>query len=218
MLTPERGQVTFDSEGNEGGKYHSRVLHVPTDVSGLTLGRGYDMRSKSQATISTQLITAGVDVENARTISSAAGLSGAAAKKFIVDNKLEKFEITEGTQKSLFELTYAGETAEARRICEKADVTSKYGTCDWDKLHPAIQDIVVDLKYRGDYTSSARAKIQKYISDNDLEAFAKVISDQTEWNNVPKDRFERRKTFIQAALAEKKRLDNQKPKPRPGPR
>jgi len=40
---PAKGKVTWNSEGREGGKYHSRKLLVPNNSSGLTLGRGYDM-------------------------------------------------------------------------------------------------------------------------------------------------------------------------------
>ena len=43
MQEPKEGKVTFNSEGTEGGFFHSRKLHVPTASSGLTLGRGYDM-------------------------------------------------------------------------------------------------------------------------------------------------------------------------------
>ena len=34
---PEIGIVTWDSEGSEGGRFHSRRLHVPSDTSGLTI-------------------------------------------------------------------------------------------------------------------------------------------------------------------------------------
>lgn len=47
MEKPKEGTITFDSEGTEGGLFHSRKLHVPTFSSGLTIGRGYDMRFKT---------------------------------------------------------------------------------------------------------------------------------------------------------------------------
>lgn len=124
-LAPDRGHVTFDSEGAEGGKYHSRVLHVPGGSSGLTIGRGYDMKSKLAGTIVTDLIAAGVPAEDAEKLKGAAGLSGDEAKKYIVDNKLEKFEITELAQKNLFAITYKFEAGEAKRVCQKDDVTEK---------------------------------------------------------------------------------------------
>lgn len=55
LLKPAEGVVTFDSEGTEGGLYHSRILHVPTETSGLTLGRGYDMKLKIGTQISADL-------------------------------------------------------------------------------------------------------------------------------------------------------------------
>lgn len=41
--------MTFDQEGleNPGKKYHSRVPHVPSSSSGVTIGRGYDMKYKT---------------------------------------------------------------------------------------------------------------------------------------------------------------------------
>ncbi|MEX0729512.1 MAG: hypothetical protein WED00_03675 [Aquisalimonadaceae bacterium] len=43
-MTPQKGLLTFEAEGTEGGRFHSRHLHVPSGMSGLTLGRGYDFR------------------------------------------------------------------------------------------------------------------------------------------------------------------------------
>ncbi len=214
-LAPDRGTVTFDSEGQEGGKYHSRTLHVPSDASGLTIGRGYDMKYKLAGTIVTDLMSAGVDREDAKKVSGAAGLSGDKAKKFITDNKLNKFEITELTQKILFDITFKSEAAEAQRLCQKEDVQDKYGICNWSKLNPAIQEIVVDLKYRGDYTGTSRAFLQKLIVANDLEGFAKALSNISNWKNVPTDRFNRRTAFLAKAVAEKKKKDALLPKPVP---
>lgn len=203
-VEPDVGSVTWASEGTEGGFYHSRKLHVPTSSSGLTIGRGYDMKQKLSANIINDLTKAGVTLKEAQTISAASGLSGDEAKRFIIDNKLEDFEIEQCVQKELFDISYQNEVAETHRLCEKADVTEKYGKCEWDKLDSAIQEILVDLKFRGDYTPSARTIIQKHVSSNDLESFAKEISNIENWSNVPKDRFEHRKSFINKALSEKK--------------
>mgnify|MGYP006875700117 CR=1 FL=1 len=40
VLKSTEGLLTFESEGHEGGPYHSRTLHVPSHTSGLTIGRG----------------------------------------------------------------------------------------------------------------------------------------------------------------------------------
>ena len=201
-VTPSKGIVTWDSEGTEGGKYHSRKLHVPSDASGLTIGRGYDMKTKTKAGIVNDLTAAGVDEANAKKLSGAAGLQGAAARKFITDNNLAAFEITEAAQKALFEISYKAEAAEAKRLATKQDVVDKYGATDWSKLHPAIEQMLVDMKFRGDYDGRARTLVQPSVVANDLEKFAAVMMDAAKWPNVPKDRFNRRVAFLQDALKE----------------
>lgn len=210
-VSPDIGTVTWSSEGMEGGKYHSRKLHVPTSSSGLTLGRGYDLGMKNSGTVVNDLTKAGVAKDKALLIAKAVGLKGDKAKEFITKNKLEKFEISECGQKQLFDITYQAEAKEAKRLCEKADVTKAYGKCDWVKLELAIQEMLVDLKFRGDYNATARKRIQKLVSKNDFEGFVKVMTDKSHWKNVPKDRFDRRKKFLENALLEKKKADKLKP-------
>jgi len=196
MQTPKEGKVTFDSEGTEGGYFHSRKLHVPTASSGLTLGRGYDMRFKSSLKIKNDLIKANITKNEAELLSQASGLFGQRAKDFIKKNKLEKFEITSNAQLKLFEITYKDEELETKRLCTKTDVEGKYGKCDWENLNLAIKEILVDLKFRGDYHSKAREKIQKIVSENNFEDFLKKISDKSIWKNVPQDRFDRRVKYF----------------------
>ena len=76
LIKPTEGMVTFDSEGSEGGFYHSRVLHVPTETSGLTLGRGYDMKTKTATKISAELLKAGVAAKIALRLGKASGRQG----------------------------------------------------------------------------------------------------------------------------------------------
>ena len=78
-LQPKTGKLTFDAEGSEGGQFHSRKLHVPSMVSGLTIGRGYDMKKKSPAKIIQDLTAAGIDKKDAAILSKASGLSGQSA-------------------------------------------------------------------------------------------------------------------------------------------
>lgn len=162
------------------------------------------MGAKSAGQIATDLVRAGVELTTARTIANAASLRGAEAKKFIEDNQLASFEITAEAQKKLFETSYEQEAASAKAVCERA--RSRYGTCDW-ALYPAIQELVVDLKYRGDYTPRSREIIQQHIVANDLEGLTRALADRTNWSNVPADRFNRRAAMAKAALEDKQRLD-----------
>lgn len=200
--TPDIGLVTWDSEGMEGGRFHSRKLHVPTDSSGLTIGRGYDMKERSADEIVEHLTACEVSADDAAKIAEAAGLSGQQARNFIRDNELESFEISPSGQKALFLITYEALKKDVERICTKDDVVQAYGACDLATAHPAIVDILVDLRFRGDYTGAARRLIQKAAAQNDLAAFAKALKNVANWPNVPKDRFQRRCAFLDKALAE----------------
>lgn len=194
-----RGQVTFNSEGQEGGRYYSRYFHVPSNSSGLTIGRGYDMKEKNAATIKADLISIGIDEAQAAKISKAAGLHGYNAKKFIVDNDLDGFSITPTQQESLFKKSYDGAVKDVRRISDKDDVVKAYGSTNFETLHPAIQDILVDLRYRGDYTGATRKTIQPAVVKNDLKAFREAVANL---KGVPDDRMKRRLEFLDAAIAE----------------
>jgi len=185
IVAPKYGVITWNAEGAEGGLYHSRKLHVPGNTSGLTLGRGYDLRRKSPATITKNLGAAGVNAATTTVLKNASGLFGSTAKQFIIDNDLLDFQINSEMQKKLFKISYDAEAAEVKRICAKSDVVKLYGATDWSMLNSAIKNMIVDLKFRGDYTSSSRRFLQKSIVDNDLAEFKKHIINKSNWKNVP---------------------------------
>ena len=197
---PAVGLLTFEAEGREGGRYHSRRFHVPTPASGLTIGRGYDMKERTKSEIRDDLIAAGVEPAAAALISQAAGFAGPRAEEFIAENDLEDFEISGDAQLKLFEITFARLAADTKRLATKADVTRAYGATDWDALDGTIKEVLVDLRFRGDYTPSCRKFLQVHVAANDLTRFAAEIGDRDRWPNVPKDRFDRRKAFCDAAI------------------
>lgn len=198
---PPRGGLTFDAEGREWGLYHSRHFHVPSPGSGLTIGRGYDMKLRTKSQIRDDLVDSGLEPASAALISQAAGLSGGQAEEFIEENDLEDFEITVPQQLRLFEIEYARKEADTRRLATKPDVTRAYGATDWQALDPTIMDVLVDLRFRGDYTPAIRRFLQGCVASNDLEAFARELGNRERWPGVPEDRFQRRKAVCDAALA-----------------
>jgi hypothetical protein len=200
VAIPAFGRLTFDAEGQEGGPFHSRVFHVPTSSSGLTIGRGYDMKKRTKSQVRDDLIAAGVNFENAVLISQAAGLSGERAEEFIEENDLEDFEISQDMQVRLFEIEYRRQEADTRRLATKADVVRAYGDTDWDALDPVIKEVVVDLRFRGDYGPTTRKFLQAYIAENDVDGFSKEVCDRGRWPGVPQDRFNRRCSFCQQAM------------------
>lgn len=200
-LKPARGLVTLESEGVEapGSPFHSRVLHVPGGASGVTIGRGYDMAKKSPAKIEADLISAGVPAAEAKEIARASGLTGAAARAFRDAHK--GFSISQEAQLKLFEISYREEEAEVRRISDGDSCRQAYGAVDWDKVHPAILDIFVDLKFRGDWSPATRKFCQKLLVGNDLKGLAECMKSSANWGGVPPDRFKRRCDYLAKALA-----------------
>ena len=86
--------------------------------------------------------------------------------------KKDDFELTREQQKKLFEITYAREEAETKRLVKK------YFDVEWATLQSKIQQILVDLKFRGDFlptsTSEGQRALKAAVEANDLEAFKKV--------------------------------------------
>lgn len=202
-LRVREGQVTFDSEGQDSGRYFSRVCHWPGGNSGVTIGRGYDLGSRTAREVLGHLTAAGITGSQATTLSTGAGLKGQPAGDWVRTNKDRVGEITHDQQKILFEVVYGEMKQSVITISERQAAKDKYGDVDFDTLHPAIMETLVDLRYRGDYTPSTREWIQPLVVRNDLRAFAAAIGDQR-WMTtygVPRDRFNRRKAFIDAAVA-----------------
>ncbi|HAS8389773.1 TPA: hypothetical protein I7701_24200, partial [Vibrio vulnificus] len=160
---PLQGVLTWSAEGNEGGSYHSRKLHVPSDSSGVTVGRGYDLRMKKLALVRKDLASAGIRPDVISKLVGAIGLQGKRAKQFIIDSDLIDYQISVDAQLKLFNISYAFESSEVKRICNKADVVKKYGATDWANLNEKIKEVTVDLKFRGDYTPTAREYLQESI-------------------------------------------------------
>lgn len=199
-LEVARGQLTFDAEGTDTpGRYFSRVLHVPTASSGLTLGRGFDLRDRDPAAARAALIACGIAPDIATRIASGAGLRGEAARAVIAAQNLADFEITHAQQKALFENTYAAMLRDVERICTKRDVEERYGRTDLARLDGRIRDVLVDLRYRGDYTGATRPRVQPPVVANDVPALRTVMADEAWWRGqmgVPADRFRRRRDYL----------------------
>ncbi|HEU4328317.1 MAG TPA: SH3 domain-containing protein [Roseiflexaceae bacterium] len=196
----DEGQLTFDAEGTEGGRYHTRVIHWPGGASGVTIGRGYDLGHHTAQEIVRDMVASGISRSDAQKFAEAAGLKGTDAQAWVRNNRASMPEITAEQQENLFARTYASYEANAKRISNKKDVEAKYGETEWDTLTPAIRDLVVDLLYRGDYTPRTRQLIQSYIADNDLQGLYTVMSNRANWRSVPLDRFNRRVAYLKKAL------------------
>jgi hypothetical protein len=196
-------EMTFNSEGQEGGPYHSRTPSVPDANSGVTVGRGYDMKMRMYGQIVQHMTTAGVPANWRDALGKASGKAGPTAKKYIQDH-LKGFELTFDQQKRLFDIVYAEKEAYARHLATKPDVVDKYksfGTTSWENLNPLIRGVLIDLTFRGDYTSATRKHIQPFVAANDVRGFAAAMLDRSLWPSVPSDRFNRRAALVRPYAA-----------------
>src|SRR5699024_9886296 len=176
-----------------------RVPHWPGGVSGITIGRGYDLGQWDKATIERDLTYAGIKDPLYSWLVNAQGLKGNAAKNYLqkADPKIISTPITRKQQYLLFEPVYEFMKNDVIRISSKFKNIKDYGELSWEQTNPLIKDIVVDLKYRGDYGPSAREIIQKAFVENDIEKIKNIIDNKSNWSNVPFDRFNRRSDYLQ---------------------
>jgi hypothetical protein len=175
LIPEDARELTLESEGFGASPYH------PTEESGVTIGYGYDMGSKTSARIRRDLVAVEPAIESdwILRLGDAAGLTGSAADAFVRDNG--DIRIDEAQGRALFDLTYAAETAAARDFATNPDTYSRLGipyeSADWDGLDPAIRGILIDLKFRGDYRPwwPAQAELQQAIVANDASAVLRQL-------------------------------------------
>jgi len=202
-LTVPYGQLTFDAEGNDIEdeshplyRYFSRIAHWPGGVSGVTIGRGYDLGQRPDPR--KDLYAVGIEEPLLTWLVGAKGLHGTAAKNYLdtAPMAIRKQRISRKQQYELFLPVYAYMKKEVIRISNTAAVKDAYGVLTWGMVNSNIQDVVIDLIYRGDYTTHARTFIQKPFVENDIGPVRNIISNKDRWSNVPDDRFKRRAEYI----------------------
>ncbi len=176
-LIVRQGQVTFDAEGNDiqNSPYFSRRLHWPGGASGVTLGRGYDMRHRTQNAVLSDLIAAGVQAVLAENFSRGAGLSGQNARDFVNANREQFGAITQEAQRILFEdVVYPRYEIAAQRQYNSAVLSS---AATWEQLDRRVRDVAVDFTYQ---QGSIWNRQMPHISKNNREDLATYIQEAQE--------------------------------------
>ena len=194
------GQRTFDAEGTESlGRYFSRSITWPGGSrSGVTIGRGYDMGLRSQLQVVRELGLAGVSRRDAEILALGAGLRGEAAAVFIRNNHDSAPILSLEAQQQLFETVTTPETInDIKRIFAKKDTVAAYGVVDWETLPSAAQELVFDLRYRGDYTPTTRQRLQLILASQEWHKLPELMNDTAYWSalGVPRERIAARATI-----------------------
>jgi len=213
MLEPKKGILTFRAEGNnfKSSRDYSKKIHWPgnspscqKDNSGVTIGRGFDLGDRSENAVLITLKKVGIENRKAEEISKGAKKKGCAAYRFVLENKDFIEEITDIQQLRLFEITYKEIEKDVERISKLHknihDFHPNPNTppdSAWENIPDKIKEILVDLRFRGDYTPKTRVLIQRMAYAGDIEGFGKVISNRAYWMKVPNDRFNRRVEYYE---------------------
>lgn len=169
LLRVSQGQFTFDNEGRDyrtvavpfragPTPWFSRVLHWPGGYSGVTLGRGFDMKLRSAGEIYSTLRQAGLEEHKAVICSRATGLSGRAAGQFVTVFGPMIGEITHQQQIRLFEIAWHTKIHYARGVYlrHSADIAQRL---TWKQIDGKIKDIFIDTLYQGNRNAGVMAKL-----------------------------------------------------------
>lgn len=173
-------------------------MHWPEGVSGVTIGRGYDLGQ--QADPRADLVNAGIKEPLLSWLVGAKGLHGQAAKTYLngASQEIRKHVITRKQQYMLFISVYEFMRKDILRISGVTSNVEKYGVLQWEAVDKKIQDIIVDLRYRGDYDVDARKFIQKPFTGNDMAKIKLEMSKHSNWVGVPPNRFAERNRYLES--------------------
>ncbi|WP_181364618.1 pesticin C-terminus-like muramidase [Aeromonas sp. HMWF014] len=224
-LTVPKGQLTFDAEGNDVDTsiYFSRKPHIPMQrdgtvigQSGVTYGRGLDVGQQTQQFVSNLLSAIS---ENARPLSDEMSswlIVGSGKKRDLAKEHLALLNdtvpideqiLTRKQQHFLFLSVYADRENTTKRTIEAArgsrHVLAPPGKIIWGQLPTDVQEVLVDLTFRGDNHSKSRDSIipalVEGLESSNYSAFKNLMSDRTVWIDVfsvPRERFNARSSWV----------------------
>ncbi|WP_042293172.1 pesticin C-terminus-like muramidase [Citrobacter sedlakii] len=214
-LTVPFGQLTFNSEGNDkvDSIYFSRRPHVPNNngvvigISGVTFGRGLDLGQQSKSYINSLFLELERDAKPLSDslkewLLGSVGKQGSSALAYCneINSKVPKDEqlLTRKQQHFLFKAVYKHQYEVTKRVLANGvDIDGIRITADLDSFEQKIQDVLVDLTFRGDNSPRTRRYFIKDLNEN-KQAFINNISN-THWRTafgVPQERFNARKGYL----------------------
>lgn len=195
----QSNDLTWRSEGKETKKYFSRLPSVPPGGnSGITIGRGYDMGSRTAKSVKNDLTAAGFDPASIDLLAGGAGLKGSNATKYLNDNNLRTSVcITPLQQENLFTISMKFYVSDTKRLYTKW-VHKDHNATPWDNLDQKTKDLLVDLHYRGDLTSKSFGKIKEDLTAAKRKSLVDDMNERSNWSNVPDDRFKARVDFLKS--------------------
>jgi len=182
-LKVPRGQLTFDVEGDGD---ETLIPHWPGDNSGVTIGRGLDLGTTSLSKQQIEALLRNIEVpqRDIDLLLSATGKRGAEAQSYATEIK-EKVKITRMQQNQIFQIVYDiyaidAENYWAHYLGNKNIKNDRPHT--WSELDPTIQEILIDFKYRGDWTVPHLTIIKPGYDNNSLSKLLIGLENEDYWS------------------------------------
>ncbi|WP_145984481.1 lysozyme family protein [Zymobacter palmae] len=200
------GYFTFHAEGASTNPA-TNSLHFPKGKSGVTIGPGYDLKTRTKDDVYRDMIAIGVSKEDANIIKEGIGKMHEEAQRFVNENKNKIKKLTKAQKIMLFKIiwnstyyTGAKSVYKARvpkkvfekdtKILNKTDSKLFLNKTNWDDLNDKILDIAVDLHYQG--ALAKNSSLQYAISKNDplyladcIEKFPDLVSYDGNRKRIP---------------------------------
>lgn len=214
-LTVPKGQLTFNAEGNdiENSIYFSRHPHVPNNkgvvigLSGVTFGRGLDFGQQSKSYIESlfnemEKNTKPLPSKLRAWLLGSVGLKGTSALTYCqgINNDVPKSDqyLTRKQQHFLFNAVYDHLYSVTKRVVAKgANIDGHQISVNLEDYSQKVQDVLVDLTFRGDNSSRTRQYFMKDLKSG--EGDFKVNISNSHWKSsfgVPTQRFNERKGYL----------------------
>ncbi len=214
-LKVPKGQLTFNAEGNdiENSIYFSRHPHVPNNkgvvigLSGITFGRGLDFGQQSKTYIQTFFKDMERDAKPLpstleKWLLGSVGFKGTAALTYClgIDKHVPKYEqyLTRKQQHFLFNAVYKHLYNVTKRVISKgASIDGVQISAELGSYSQNVQDILVDLTFRGDNSPRTRQYFMKDLKSG--ESQFKSNMSNSHWRasfGVPVQRFNERKGYL----------------------
>jgi len=168
-------QLTTEREGGYRRDGLTLTPHHPSwggGRSGVTIGAGYDMRTRTAAQIRADMLAIGMDEDTADRLAGAAGLTHRDADRFARDNT--DIAITQGEQEALLNRVYHEyERRAVQRLVDTTPTTPTNGyvpMARWEAFDWSIRAIATDLAFNsGQLADHRAATVRGILNDTSLD-------------------------------------------------
>ena len=99
-------------------------------------------------------------------------------------------------QRRLFKIMEQELEESLKKLFRYHILVKRFGKLNWKFLSHPIKEIVIDLRFRGEFMPPARRTILPSIVGNHLLEFTFLMNNRTLWKHVPRKRFELRAKYL----------------------